>query len=297
MAFTRRQRQQQQTQWNQQNDEYNEGEATDASWATARQLLEDRRNTYDSTKQFALKTARDVGLPVKGGKVDYSNATPEQLAAMEKVLGKTPLSDTQFITQTMDRIRSGNKELPPGQEDKILQYLNQNLAHRTQLAATDTAAITKQRELLDKEMNITTNPYFRPDRPSDVSAAELVRNIPGLDKMGQDFKEELIPEINRVMNGGEVEVDGELYKVTPELVEMALQFTEEDKWFSWDTNLEDALGKVLENQNMRDKYADYLDWKSRRQKLETEGKAAMGNGRSLSDMTAQLRRQLEQNRQ
>ena len=261
----------------------------------ANSLYTQRVAAYQEADQALVGAAKELGVPIKkNGSIDYSNATREQLTALRSA-AKRPSSDTQFVTRAMDRLVEKYPKLPADELRNIRAMLTDRITSNEGLLGTDQKAIQKRQSDLDESYQITTNPYYREEMPFDVSAADLVNSIPGIKDKDEGYKEDIIPDVANFLNG-EVEVDGESFKVTPELMSMALHLAEEENILGWGTSVEDALEAILEDQGMQDKYNQYLEWRGKRKQVETAGKAKMGNSNPYNARLSNLEQALSKYR-
>jgi len=290
-------RDQQQTQFDQTQNTYQEQEDAETAWGALRTGINQRDQAYQDRTQKALSVARENNVPMKSnGQIDFAKATPVQLKMLEPHLNSKPVSDTQFRDKQLASIREMYPELPAQQEQQMIQYLDQQLTRNIQLAPTDQAKIESRQKKLDDSMGITSNPYYRPDRPADMTAAGLLEKVPNIDKMDEDERRDLVKEIAQFSNS-EIEVDNKLFKITPEILEMALQGYEVDDIGGWDLDLEENIEAILGNTRMAKEYENYQQWKKDREALATSGKQEFGRGPGLREMTQQFQNTLAKFRQ
>jgi hypothetical protein len=290
-------RDQQQTQFDQTQNTYQEQEDAETAWGALRTGINQRDQAYQDRMQKALSVARENNVPMKSnGQIDFAKATPVQLKMLEPHLNSKPVSDTQFRNKQLASINEMYPELPAKQEQQMIQYLDQQLTRNTQLAPTDQAKIESRQKKLDDSMGITSNPYYRPDRPADMTAAGLLEKVPNIDKMDEDERRDVVEEIAQLSNS-EIEIDGKPFKITPEILEMALQGYEVDDMGGWDLDLEENVEVILGNTRMAKEYENYQQWKKDREALDTSGKQEFGRGPGLREMTQQFQNTLAKFRQ
>jgi hypothetical protein len=290
-------RDQQQTQFDQTQNTYQEQEDAETAWGALRTGINQRDQASQDRMQKALSVARENNVPMKSnGQIDFAKATPVQLKMLEPHLNSKPVSDTQFRNKQLASIREMYPELPAKQEQQMIQYLDQQLTRNTQLASTDQAKIESRQKKLDDSMGITSNPYYRPDRPADMTAAGLLEKVPNIDKMDEDERRDVVEEIAQLSNS-EIEIDGKPFKITPEILEMALQGYEVDDMGGWDLDLEENVEVILGDTRMAKEYENYQQWKKDREALATSGKQEFGRGRGLREMTQQFQNTLAKFRQ